>query len=226
MARIRTIKPEFFTSEDIVELSPLARLLYIALWCEADREGRLEWKPKTFKIRYLPTDDCSIEDLLDEIINRKLVVLYGDGFAYIPTFLLHQHINPRESKSSIPEPKNTTRQPRVNHASTTSEPRDSDAQVGRGRKGKERKEKEDASNALQIPTLEEVHAYALKEFNLNGAFAAEFMRVNNAKGWKDREGKPYENWKLVVGTWNRRLTPEERARYQPRTKPDNSMVHR
>lgn len=44
MARIRTIKPEFFTSEDIVSLSPLARLFYVSLWCEADREGRLDWR--------------------------------------------------------------------------------------------------------------------------------------------------------------------------------------
>ena len=43
MARIRTIKPEFFTSDDICALSPLARLLYVGLWCEADREGRLVW---------------------------------------------------------------------------------------------------------------------------------------------------------------------------------------
>jgi hypothetical protein len=40
MARIRTIKPEFFTSEDIVSLTPLARLFYVSLWCEADREAR------------------------------------------------------------------------------------------------------------------------------------------------------------------------------------------
>ncbi len=31
MARIRTIKPEFFTSEDVVALSPLARLLFISV---------------------------------------------------------------------------------------------------------------------------------------------------------------------------------------------------
>ena len=57
MARIRTIKPEFFTSEDIVGMTPLARLFYVALWCESDREGRLEWKPNTFKLRYLPGVD-------------------------------------------------------------------------------------------------------------------------------------------------------------------------
>ena len=104
MARIRTIKPEFFTSEDIVSLSPLARLLYVALWCEADKEGRLVWKPKTFKMRYLPGDSCSIEKLCNELVNAGVVALYGDGLAHIPGFAKHQHVNPRESKSVLPEP--------------------------------------------------------------------------------------------------------------------------
>ncbi len=83
MARIRTIKPEFFTSEDIVSLSPLARLLYIALWCESDKDGRMVWKPRTFKMRYLPADDCQIEALCQELIGSGLVILYGTGsFAF------------------------------------------------------------------------------------------------------------------------------------------------
>jgi hypothetical protein len=104
MARIRTIKPEFFTSEDIVALSPLARILYIALWCEADKEGRMLWKPKTFKMRYLPADDCDIGALCAELIDGGLVVLYGDGLAHIPAFVKHQHVNPRESVSTLPAP--------------------------------------------------------------------------------------------------------------------------
>lgn len=132
MARIRTIKPEFFTSEDIVELSPFARLLYIAIWCEADREGRLNWKPKTFKIRYFPADSLDIDALCKELIDRRLVVLYGDGLAYIPSFSRHQHVNPRESKSELPDP--DTKKARVSDASA----RDSDVQVGReGKEGKE-----------------------------------------------------------------------------------------
>lgn len=104
MARIRTIKPEFFTSEDICNLSPLARLLYIGTWLEADREGRLEWKPKTLKTRYLPNDECDIRVLCTELIAHGLVVVYRDGLAYIPTFLEHQIINPREGKSKLPLP--------------------------------------------------------------------------------------------------------------------------
>ena len=104
MARIRTIKPEFFTSEDIVELEPMARLLYIALWCEADKEGRLAWKPKTFKMRYFPADEFDIELMCDALVTRGLVSLYGDSLAVIPSFKDHQHINPREKASSLPPP--------------------------------------------------------------------------------------------------------------------------
>lgn len=135
MARIRTVKPEFFTSEDVVCLSPLARLLYIGLWCEADREGRLAWRPGSFRLRYLPTDTCDIAEVCDELVSRGLVVLYGDGLAYVPSFAKHQNVNPRESASALPSPDRGSDPPsrlRVSDAS----PRVSNAQGGRkeGRK--------------------------------------------------------------------------------------------
>ena len=86
MARIRTIKPEFFTSDDICSLSPLARLLYIGIWCEADRDGQLVWAPRGLKRRYLPDDICDIDALCRELVDRGVVRLYGDGLAYVPTF--------------------------------------------------------------------------------------------------------------------------------------------
>jgi len=132
MARIRTIKPEFFSSEDIVGLAPLTRLLYIAIWCEADKEGRLVWKPLTFKFRYFPADDCDIKAMCAELVDRGLIELYGEGYAFIPTFKAHQHINPRETPSQLPEPK-TTRQARVG----TRQARSNHAQGGREGKGRE-----------------------------------------------------------------------------------------
>jgi hypothetical protein len=131
MARIRTIKPEFFTSEDIVALSPYARLLYIALWCEADRDGRMNWKPKTFKMRYFPADSVDVPELCNELLSSGLVKLYGEGLAYIPSFAKHQHINPRETASSLPDP----------HASSTRQ----HASVTHREEGKERKESNHAS---------------------------------------------------------------------------------
>jgi len=143
MARIRTIKPDFFSSADIVSLSPLARLLYIALWCEADKEGRLRWNPLTFKLRYMAGDNVEVVALCQEILSAGLVKLYGDGLAYIPSFNKHQHINPRESASDLPDPAK-------NDASGTRQARASDPQGGREGKGREGKV-DDASDAAPPP---------------------------------------------------------------------------
>jgi hypothetical protein len=105
MARIRSIKPEFFTSADIVKLTPLARLFYVSLWCEADREGYLKWDTDTLKMRYLGGDNVDIETLADELLARGLIVLYvddeGTEYAEIPSFKLHQVINNREAPSIL-----------------------------------------------------------------------------------------------------------------------------
>lgn len=140
MARIRTVKPEFFTSEDIVGLSPFARLLFIATWCEADREGRLPWKTRTLKLRYFPGDSFDIDACARELVASGLVVLYGDGLAFIPTFAKHQHLNPRESASILPDPDASAR---VNDAYL----RVTDAQGGREGKGREGKEEQLCASA-------------------------------------------------------------------------------
>jgi len=105
MARIRCIKPEFFSSEDITSLTPLSRLFYVSLWCESDRVGRLEWKPGTFKLRYFPADSCDILAMGKELSDAGLIVIYeaeGKTYAEIPTFEEHQVINNREAQSTIP----------------------------------------------------------------------------------------------------------------------------
>lgn len=134
-ARIRTIKPEFFTSEDIVELSPLARIFFIALWCEADREGRLAWKLKTLRMRYLPGDECEIEALAQELTDSELIVVYeieGKKYAEIPSFKTHQVINNREKASKIPS--RHQNEPTRDDASLT---RESGVKAeGKGREGK------------------------------------------------------------------------------------------
>jgi uncharacterized phage protein (TIGR02220 family) len=173
VARIRTIKPDFFTSEDIVSLSPLARLLYIALWCEADREGRFTWRPATFKLRYFPGDRVNIEALCKELTHRELVIRYGGCLAYIPSFLNHQHVNPREAQSSLPPPDASAR---VTDASSPV----SDVQVGR--EGKERKgRREDASEVLAY--LNERAGKDYKPVNGNLSFIA--ARLEEGAGVED-----------------------------------------
>ena len=60
MARIRTVKPEFWTDEKVVECSIPARLLFIGLFNFANDMGCLERSPKRLKMQIFPADalDC------------------------------------------------------------------------------------------------------------------------------------------------------------------------
>lgn len=105
--RSRNIKPGFFKNEYLAECDPKARLLFAGLWCMADREGRLEYRPKRIKAELLPYDNCKIEDLLNQLGNTGFVTFYSvDGCHYIviPKFLEHQNPNVKESESTIPAP--------------------------------------------------------------------------------------------------------------------------
>ena len=61
MARARNIKPGLFTNEVLVDLPAFDRLLFIGLWCLADREGRLEDRVKRIKMELFPCDNYDIE---------------------------------------------------------------------------------------------------------------------------------------------------------------------
>ena len=66
MARSRNIKPGFFTNDILAEVDPLGRLLFVGLWTIADREGRVEYRPKQIKIKVLPYDDAPIDGLITD----------------------------------------------------------------------------------------------------------------------------------------------------------------
>ena len=109
MARIRMIKPEFFTDDFLGELPPLARILFAGLWCYADREGRLEDKPKRLKIQILPYDDCNVDELLDMLATGKdaVIIRYevnGEQYIQVVSFTKHQHCHVKELASRIPPP--------------------------------------------------------------------------------------------------------------------------
>ena len=156
MARIRTIKPEFFTSEDIAFLTPLARLFFIGLWCEADREGRLSWKPKTLKFRYLPADNIDIDLIGQELIDQRLIETYevdGRNYAQITSFPKHQVINNRESQSSIPENPEKA-QKRIDASGTRESGVKAEGKEGKEGKGREGKARNASTSSEVIVNLD------------------------------------------------------------------------
>ncbi|MND40308.1 hypothetical protein D3C80_310430 [compost metagenome] len=107
MSRARNIKPAFFANEELGECSPLARLLFIGLWTEADYKGDLEWRPKRLKAQLLPYDLCDVEALTAELVSAGVVRRYTTGgreCLAVCNFIKHQnpHKNEREKGSDIP----------------------------------------------------------------------------------------------------------------------------
>ena len=79
MARIRTVKPEFWTSEQVAECSPTTRLLFIGLWNFCDDGGNHVASLKQLKMQIFPSDDISIDQIgfmVDELIKNELITQY------------------------------------------------------------------------------------------------------------------------------------------------------
>ena len=107
MPRARNIKPAFFANEDLAEIDPIGRLLFIGLWTLADRDGRLEDRPKRIKGELFPYDNCDINALLDDLQKYGFILRYGvDGGKYIQivNFSKHQNPHPKEPSKDFPMP--------------------------------------------------------------------------------------------------------------------------
>lgn len=108
MARARNIKPKFFQNDELGELHPLARLLFIGMWTIADFKGCLEFRPKRIKTQILPYDECDIEQLTSSLDKSGFISIYTvqeRRYIKIIKFAQHQtpHKNEREAGSEIPD---------------------------------------------------------------------------------------------------------------------------
>lgn len=111
MPRIRSIKPDFFTSEDVASLPYRARLTWIGLWTHVDDHGRAKDNPKLIRAAVWPLDDLTLDDVvddLDQLVAAGRIVRYasdGSGFLAIVGWHDHQAINrPKDSRFPAPAP--------------------------------------------------------------------------------------------------------------------------
>lgn len=108
MARSRNIKPAIMANEELAELPFQARLLFIYTWMLADREGRLDDRPKRIGAQALPYDrEVNVDELLTLLQRRGFIERYEvDGSKYIQIngFTKHQMPHHKEVESIIPPP--------------------------------------------------------------------------------------------------------------------------
>ncbi len=105
MARSRNIKPGFFTNDVLGELPALTRLLFAGLWVIADREGRIEDRPKKIRAEVLPYDQCDADEMLNALEKSGFIRRYEqDGIKVIQVLAwsLHQNPHVKEAPSTLP----------------------------------------------------------------------------------------------------------------------------
>jgi hypothetical protein len=102
MARIRNLKPDFWTDEKLVELDPVDRLLFIGLWNFADDEGYMPFSPKRIKMQVFPADSLEISVGLQNLISIGALTLYDSEAGqvlHVTNWAKHQKVsNPTKSK--------------------------------------------------------------------------------------------------------------------------------
>lgn len=128
MARIRTIKPDFWTDEKIVELSPLARLLFLGLLNFCDDDGRMQFSIRKIKMQIFPAEHTDLSGEFGEIRGASLIRIYvvdNVEYLHIVNFNKHQKIDKR-THSKLPPPPTFPE----------SSPNPPDGREGNGKEGK------------------------------------------------------------------------------------------
>lgn len=115
MPRSRNIKHSFFTNDELSDIEPLGRLLFIGMWTICNHRGEFEWREKKIKACLLPYDNCDIKKIAINLDKSGFIRFYSDGdkiYVKVVNFLKHQnpHKNERDKGSDIPEFSEDSRQ--------------------------------------------------------------------------------------------------------------------
>lgn len=170
MARIRTIKPEFFKNEELAELPVTCRLLFIGLFCLADKEGRMEDRPKRIKAELFPYDNIDAHDLLSRLQSAGFIERYEVGemkVIQVVNFTKHQRIQGKESltKSEFPARETTGKQRGNNGETPEKHPGNNGETFGNtGKEGKGKEGKGTDKGDWEIFLIPRLHALWLKNF--------------------------------------------------------------
>jgi hypothetical protein len=99
MARIRSIKPEFWTDPDVVAMPMETRLFFIGCWNHADDFGVLRDDPERLRLQIMPADQVNAVAIIDELVERRHLLRMtapdGTKVLVVRTFCVHQKIDKR-----------------------------------------------------------------------------------------------------------------------------------
>jgi hypothetical protein len=220
MARIRTIKPSLFKNEDLAELPLSARMLFIGLFCLADKEGRLEDRPKRIKAELFPYDNIEVHLLLEELHNAGFIRRYAAGaikIIQVINFTKHQRITGKEAltESELPEQQLSValaipEKQRGNNGETPEQHLGRQEGKGMEKEGKGKEEAQaPAKKVFNKPDESEVTDFfeeiGMDQFTAIGQ-AQNFCNYYCSNGWVIGKARsPMKDWKAAARNWKNRM---------------------
>lgn len=198
MARIRTIKPDFWLDEDLAQLPPDTRLLAIGLLNHSDDEGYFKANEKLVRAAIFPFSESSlsVQDMLSQLSKIGYIRLSkgpdGKLYGWVVNFLKHQRIN-RPTPSNINALGLFSESSLNTHTQLT---------VGKEGKGKEieGKGKEGKQSGFIKPTLQElINEFSSRVTNPERE-ANTFLNHYESNGWQVGKVK-MKSWPHAVTNW-------------------------
>jgi hypothetical protein len=230
VARIRSIKPEYWTDEKIVELDFVERLLFIGLWNFADDQGYLDYSPKRIKMQIFPGDNVDVVEGLEKLHEASLIEAF-DGPKGVVLWITHWKKHQRVSNPAQPrfQGVDLRKRPSINGASVDlGTPLEPSRVLGKGREGKGREgdsssEIADALTDTDRPDVDRLCQHLADRMVDNGT-----VRPLITKRWRDaarlmldKEGRTEEqvhaaiDWCQSDGFWKANILsmPKLREKY-------------
>lgn len=231
MARIRTIKPEFWDDLKLSKVVRDVRLLYIGMWNFADDLGVIIGDHVWLKSKIFPFDAIQLQQFdkwIEMLVKSGFISPLshnGEGFYYLPNLTRHQVINkPNYEKVNIRKTDLEALITSRNDPGTIRE-RSRPIEEGNGKEGKPPLSPTGegrGDTAFIRPTAERVDDYCRERGN--GITGAEFVDFYESKGWMVGKNR-MKDWRAAVRTWEnkRRGEPDRMQRQDAAPTPINPM---
>lgn len=237
MARIRSIKPEFWVSEQVVNCAVDTRLFFIGLWNFADDGGVIPYSVRGLKMAIFPGDtfdDDAIRRMIDELSANALILVFeesGTKYIHVTGWDKHQRIDRPNLKHPQPpgsaskrqktqgqtDQNSTTIRRGFDEDSTSDHPRSLKESKGKEGIGEERKRREGSVRETKpkpekftIPTLTDISGWVgvyPEGYPLEHE-AQQFLTWYEDREWKI-DGEPIKSWESVWKSWVSRWKPRK-----------------
>jgi len=223
--RIRSIRPEFWSSEDIAALDWPTRLIFIGLWSYVDDNGVGRDNERLIKADLFPLEDdphgalMQVTGALKTLNSRDLITRYevdGRRFLHITTWERHQKINrPSEGRYPLPTCGNVVIHDTLTESSVSPPAK---APLGEGEKGR-RGEGEKVvarKRATQRPDdwkPDDKHRELAEQLEL--VIDRELEQFTD---YHDSKGSTFKDWDAAFRTWLRNAAKWGTSKRNPYSK--------